>query len=191
MRILSIVTALVLAGPALPVDKVLAQAGTTPPGKTAPAPKDAPKRLSAEDYVKAVAIGDIFEMKSGQMAIEKAAEPDVKGFAGKMIAAHRAFYESLKAAATGTKLRKGLPDAVDPEHQRRLDTLDGKSGAEFEAAYLELQIQAHQEALALHKRFAESGTGPLKDFAVKAETTTRNHLAEVEKLSQKLRGRPN
>ena len=58
------------------------------------------------------------------------------------------------------------------------------TGADFEAAYLELQVQAHQDALALHKRFAESGTGTLKDFAIKAETMTKDHLAEAEKLAE-------
>ena len=48
----------------------------------------AAQQLSAQDFTKKVAISDMFEIQSGQLAADKAQNEDVKSFGQEMVDAH-------------------------------------------------------------------------------------------------------
>ena len=75
------------------------------------------------------------------------------------------------AAATG----------LDAEHQKKLDELKAKSGKEFDRA---MQLQAHEEAVALFSDYARNGDNPdVKAWAAKTLPHLREHLEMAKKLS--------
>lgn len=127
---------------------------------------------SAQVYVANAAIGDLYEVQSSRLALEKAQSADVKAFAKQMIADHTATTNTLKTLAVDQAVGRVLPTEPDARHQAMLDTLKGTSGAAFDKAYLDQQATAHQEALLLHGNYARHGEkAKLKAFA--AETTPR------------------
>ncbi len=48
-------------------------------------------------------------------------------------------------------MKASLPSALDSEHQKKLEDLKAKSGKDFGRAYDQMQLQAHEEAVALFR----------------------------------------
>ena len=61
---------------------------------------------SAQDFVNKVAISDMFEIQSSQLALSKQADTDTKPFAEKMVQDHQKTSAELKAMVDGGKLRQ-------------------------------------------------------------------------------------
>ena len=60
---------------------------------------------SAQDFVNKVAISDMFEIQSSQMALSKQADADTKPFAEKMIQDHQKTSTELKALVEGSMVK--------------------------------------------------------------------------------------
>jgi putative membrane protein len=76
-----------------------------------------------------------------------------------------------------------LPTALDSTHQKMLDDLKAKNGKEFDQAYDQSQIKAHQDAVALFDAYAKGGDdAELKQWATKTLPHLREHLSMAEKL---------
>jgi putative membrane protein len=64
-----------------------------------------------------------------------------------------------------------------------LQELESLSGAEFEAAYIEAQVMAHEEALTLMQDYAENGEDEaLKAHAAKVAPIIEQHHQEAQQL---------
>lgn len=68
---------------------------------------------SAQDFVNKVAISDMFEIQSSQMALSKQADADTKPFAEKMIQDHQKTSTELKALVEGSMVKLTLPASLD------------------------------------------------------------------------------
>jgi putative membrane protein len=138
---------------------------------------------NAQLYVSTAAIGDLYEIESSKLALEKAQSAKVKAFAKQMIADHSATTGQLKTLAAAQEVGRVLPTELDPRHQAMLDALKGASGAAFDKAYLEQQAVAHEEALLLHANYASEGKfDRLKTFAAATMKTVQHHAAMVKQL---------
>lgn len=95
------------------------------------------------------------------------------------------------ADATGSVAGRPAPIVVAQLDARRagmISQLQGLSGPAFDAAYGQMQFVSHQEALALHSFYAQSGTDPnLRAFAAQTAPIVEEHLA----MSQRLPGMRN
>lgn len=137
-----------------------------------------------EDFVKEVAISDMFEIQSSKLAEEKA-DDKAKAFAKKMIADHEKTSEELKSLVTGGKVKAELPTALDSTHQSKLDKLKGLSGADFTKQYVSDQVSAHKTAVDLFKRYGAGGdNADLKTWAVKTEPHLEEHLKMAQDLQK-------
>ena len=81
--------------------------------QTPPAATGAP---TAQDFVNKVAISDMFEIQSSQLAIAKQADADTKPFAEKMVQDHQKTSSELKALVDGSMVKLTLPVSLDSEH---------------------------------------------------------------------------
>ena len=142
------------------------------------------KAPTSEDFVKTVAISDMFEIQASQVALSKQPDADTKPFAEKMIVDHQQTSKELKSLVDSGKVKVALPTALDAEHQKMLDDLRSKTGKDFDRAYDQGQVQAHEQAVALFEKYAESGDNPeLKQWAAKTLPHLKEHLAMAKKLS--------
>jgi len=139
---------------------------------------------SAQELVNKVAISDLFEIQSSQLATSKNADADTKPFAEKMVSDHQKTSTELKALVDSGKVKVTLPTSLDTEHQKMLDDLKAKNGNEFDRSYDQTQLKAHQDAVALFEAYSKTGDNPeLKSWAA----TTLPHLKEHLSMAQKLK----
>jgi putative membrane protein len=138
---------------------------------------------SAQDFVNQVAISDMFEIRSSRLALAKQPDKDTKPFAEKMIRDHQKTSNELKSLVGSGKVKAKLPTALDSEHQEMLDGLKVKSGKDFDISYDQIQVKAHQDAVALFDAYAKGGDDPeLKRWAAKTLPHLKEHLTMAEKL---------
>jgi putative membrane protein len=139
---------------------------------------------STQDFVNKVAISDMFEIQSSQLALSKQADEDTKPFAQKMVQDHQKTSTELKAVVEGSILKLTLPATMDSEHQKMLNDLQAKNGKDFDRSYDQIQLKAHQDAVALFEAYSKTGDNPeLKSWAV----ATLPHLKEHFSMAQKLK----
>jgi putative membrane protein len=140
---------------------------------------------STEEFVRTVAVSDMFEIESSKLAQQKA-DAKSKSFAGQMISAHTKTTSELKSLVQGGKVKAELPTALDSSHQGKLDKLKGLSGADFDTEYDSMQRDAHKDAVSLFQRYAKGGDNPaLKSWAAKTLPHLQHHLKMAEQLQKK------
>jgi putative membrane protein len=135
-------------------------------------------------FVSNASQSDMYEIKAGQMAQQKAQSPDVKAFGKMMVTDHTAMMNEMKPLITAA----GKQPAADLDQRRKgfLDNLTAANGADFDKAYLAQQEAAHNEALTLMQGYAEHGDDAgLKGGAQKAIPKIQAHLDRVKALQAK------
>ena len=136
------------------------------------------------DFVKEVAISDMFELQSNKLAEQKG-DAQEKTFAGLMVADHTKTSNELKTLVKSGKVKAELPSDLDSSHQSKLDTLKGKSGKDFSSDFNSMQVSAHKDAVSLFERYAKGGDNPaLKEWAGKTLPTLQHHLALAQNLDK-------
>ena len=138
---------------------------------------------ATQDFVTKVAISDMFEIQSSQMALEKKPDRDTKPFAQQMIKDHTKTSAEVKGLVDKGKVQATLPLALDAEHQKVLDDLKAKDGKDFDQAYDQAQLKGHQDAVALFEAYAKGGdNADLKKWAAATLPHLKQHLAMAQKL---------
>ena len=127
-------------------------------------------------------VGNTFEVDESKLALKQGASPKVKAFARKMIKDHGLAEKKLQAAAKGSGAAVEM--SLDDPHQAMVTALQGKTGADFDKAYVADQVQAHQETAALLTSYKDSGDdAKLKTWAAKTLPTVNMHLKMVQAMS--------
>lgn len=98
---------------------------------------------------------DLAQVAFGEMALERAADPEVKRFAGDSVAYHRGSAERLQAAAK--RLNVKPPAALNPVAQRTEATLKTLSGTAFDQAFLTSAVLANFNGMYSARRQMEHG----------------------------------
>ena len=173
-RSIVILACLLLAGPAL-AQSVGEKTGVNSALGVSP---------SAADFVKKVAISDMFEIESNKLGQEKGNAAE-KSFASQMVTDHTKTSTELKGLVLSGKVKAELPAALDSSHQSKLDKLKGESGKDFSSDFDSMQVSAHKDAVSLFERYAKGGdNADLKNWAGKTLPTLKHHLEMAQNLSK-------
>ena len=136
------------------------------------------------DFVKEVAISDMFEIQSSQLAQNKG-NAEEKSFASQMITDHTKTSTELKGLVSSGKVKADLPSALDSSHQSKLDKLGSESGKDFSSDYNSDQVSAHKDAVSLFERYAKGGdNADLKNWAGKTLPALKHHLEMAQDLKK-------
>jgi putative membrane protein len=136
------------------------------------------------DFVKEVAISDMFELESNKLAQDKGNASEKK-FASEMVADHTKTSTELKGLVSGGKVKAELPNALDSSHQGKLDKLRGASGKDFSADFDSMQVSAHKDAVSLFERYSKRGdNADLKNWAGKTLPALKHHLKMAQNLKK-------
>jgi putative membrane protein len=143
----------------------------------------APTLSAGQSFANAAASSDALEIATSKLAVDHARAAGIKKFAEQMIKAHTASTAKLKAAA-GSASPAITPDPTLTAEQRdSLNTLQGKTGSDFDKAYAAAQVDAHEKTLAALKLYSTAGdVSQLKDFAAKLSPTVAAHLNMAKSL---------
>jgi len=137
--------------------------------------------LFAPGFLAQAGSGDQFEIQASQMALQMSTNPAVRNFANLMIADHMRMSQAMMTAAQSAGIVPP-PPAILPEQQAVLSQL-GAAGPNFDVAFRDAQITAHQGALGLMQNYAASGDVPaLRTAAQQAIPTVQMHLAQAQLL---------
>jgi putative membrane protein len=138
---------------------------------------------STNDFVTKAAQSDMFEIQSSEVALQKHPDRDTRPFAARMIKDHKKTSKQLKSLVSRGKVKAQLPTTLDAEHQKKLDELRTLKGKEFDEAYDKAQLEGHEEAVNLFRKYAHDGDDRnLKRWAAKTLPHLKEHLAMAEKL---------
>jgi putative membrane protein len=160
------------------------QTSTTETAETpqAEAPAMQQAAMSTAEFVQTVAGSDAFEIQSSELAAQHAARQDVKDFASMMVTGHRQTTQELTQLASANSMPAPTPQ-LNATQQASLSNLQGKNGEAFDDAYLDAQVQAHQNAVSTFEQFASNGeAGPVRDWAQRTLPTLRQHLERAQGL---------
>src|SRR6195952_1278220 len=136
------------------------------------------------DFVKEVAISDMFEIQSNQLGQEKGNATE-KSFASQMVADHTKTSTELKTMVSSGKVNAELPPSLDSSHQSKLDKLKGENGKDFSSTFDSMQVDAHKDAVSLFERYAKGGdNADLKNWAGKTLPALKHHLEMAQGLEK-------
>ncbi len=128
----------------------------------APAPMKKPAEIGQqqsqlkpadEKFVHSAAISGAFEIRSSELALNKAESAEVKDFAQMMVRDHGKANRELMTLAK--EMGAELPKALDNKHSQAIQKLGGLSGPAFDRMYIQAQLDAHNEAVALFRNYGE------------------------------------
>ena len=138
---------------------------------------------TVEGYVPAAAMGDMYEIQAATIALRRSTNTGVKNLATMLQTDHTAASNLFKAPAAADAPNVALPTALDQRRQGLIDNLTSASDADFDRVFLDQQIAAHNEALTLHRGFADNADAP--GLAGHARTVTPKieaHLRMAEQI---------
>lgn len=140
---------------------------------------------TGKEFTDRAAKSDAFEIEAAKLAATNASSPQVKAFAKMMIAAHTESTAKVKAAAAAATPAI-TPDATLTADQKDdLAELGKLKGAQFDEEYIDGQVDAHEDALDLMKKYATDGTVPsLKKAAGEIATVVEQHLTSARALDK-------
>ena len=144
---------------------------------------------SAAAFVENAAIGDMYEIAAGKLALKHAQSDEVKAAAKKMIADHTTSTHQLRSAMLMNETRgvPAPPDAIDARRKAMLDHLEAAPAHKFDATYLDQQVLAHKETVDLMTGFRDHGdNAQLRSFAGGTAPVVQRHLTHMERLKSKL-----
>jgi putative membrane protein len=140
--------------------------------------------LDAQTFANTVAGSDLFEIQSGKLAEARASSPQLKAFAAQLVADHSNSSAMLKAAAADANPPLSIPAALPPDLQSALGSLAGAKPQDFDAGFIDTQIQGHKKALEVLTQYAKEGGSPaLRQFALKAIPVVQSHLAKLNGMN--------
>lgn len=157
----------------------------------APAAPAAPVTDTREEsvrFVNAVGQASLAEIQTSEIALERSKNTEVKAFAQKIIDDHKAAADKLNKVAMTASLPTP-PTVLDDFHKRRLDDLnEDPANQNFDADYVSMQVDMHNDAIELVKSYADDSDAmpELKAFAMEVLPTLQMHKDMAEKLRGKV-----
>lgn len=135
---------------------------------------------TSDDFVDAAAEAGIAEVVAGNLAQEKSQNADIKQFAQKMVADHTKTNQQLGDIAR--KLDISMPDEAALTDKVKKMILEWREES-FDKAYINNQVDAHEQAVELFRKEAESSDKPeLKAFASEKLPALEHHLEQAKTL---------
>jgi putative membrane protein len=160
-----------------------------PPGE-APVPPN-PQATNAQQYVALASGGDMFEIQSARIALEKAESAEVRGLAQMILADHQRSSAELGQASAQAQPPLSPAPVLSPSQQTSIEALQRAQGTAFDRLWLNQQVAAHQQALDMAAAYARGGDSePLRRHAASTIAAIQTHLARARRLEGEALARP-
>jgi predicted outer membrane protein len=125
------------------------------------------------------------EIRLSQLAVQKASNADVKAFAQRMIDEHT--QANSQIATLAQQVGATLPDAPTAEQQAIANELSALSGADFDKAYMDVNVIQHAKDVRLFRLQSKEGKNEaVKNFASQTLPTLSAHLASAQTIDAQL-----
>jgi putative membrane protein len=139
-------------------------------------------------FMKNAAEAGLAEVEASKLAVTKATNTQVKGFAQQMVDDHTKANDELKALAA----TKGVELPAEPSMAQRakLKALQGADGANFDKRYAEtFGLKAHEDTVNLFQKQSKKAKDPeVKAWAEKTLPKLQHHLEMAKDLNNAVKG---
>jgi putative membrane protein len=136
-----------------------------------------------KDFLKDAAETNLSSIKAGQLAQQKATDPNVKRFAQQQVQTHQNMYNQLNQFAQMHNVT--LPTKMSSSDQREYDRLTSASGNEFDKDYTRWSADKSQKAVESFQKEAENGQNPtIKNYASTNLSTIQNQMQTAQGLER-------
>jgi len=137
--------------------------------------------LTVQSFMQQAAASDMFEIRTGTMAITKGTLPQVRSTGQTLVTHHTMTSTELMALAITKNVT--LPTTLPQDKATRVTTLENATGTAFNHQFAEMQVLAHQEAIELYEQADRDITdAQVQAFIDKTLPILRTHLTEAEQL---------
>lgn len=158
-----------------------------PAGATLPTPPMAAATQQALPYLFYAGAGDIFEITSSMILLNKSSNPQVRAYASMLIDHHTRTTNLALADAKAVGVMPPPPE-MSPTQKGMIGALHAATPAAIDRLYLQQQVPAHQQALALQSGYARNGDAPtLRQTAQGAVSIVQAHLTQAQQLIRSVR----
>lgn len=136
------------------------------PGFSAPAVAQLRGTLSGPSFAESAGIFARFEKQAGDLAQSRSGREDIRAFAEAGASTYEAMVVDLRAALGRADGVITVPDALDGKHETMIERLKTARGTDFDALYVQSQIDALNAAAGVFGAYARDGDQTaLKAFA--------------------------
>lgn len=144
-------------------------------------------KSSDANFAMKAAQGGMAEVQLGQLAAQKASNPDVKAFGQQMVDDHTKANDQLKSVAAQENMT--LPTTLDAKDQKLMTKLQGLSGPDFDKTYMKAMVKDHKDDIKEFQKEADKGKDPqIKNFASQTLPTLQQHLSKAESVDANVNG---
>jgi putative membrane protein len=143
-------------------------------------------QITAEDqqFLTTAIQAGLAEVRLAELALEKAQDERVHGFAERMILDHTATNQQLVILAEAAGMTP--PTEMDQQHQALHQQLSQLAGEEFDRQYMQGQVRDHQAAVELYSTEATQPSGPADQLIAQALPGLQQHLEMAQQISQSM-----
>jgi putative membrane protein len=135
------------------------------------------------DFATKAAQGGLIEVRLGELAQQQAKSTEVKDFGQRMVEDHGQANDKLKQIAEPKGIE--LPQDLSEDAQATQKELQGKSGAEFDEAYMDEMVRDHEDDVAAFEDYVENAKDPeLRSFAEEILPTLKEHLDQAKQTQE-------
>lgn len=126
------------------------------------------------------------EIEHAQVAQSKSNNDQVRRFAGMMIEHHGQAKSQQRALGLGNA-ESPMSTQLEQESKAKLETLRAKTGPDFDRAYIQDQIEAHQKALDTIQQLRQNVQSPeLRSYLDQLTPQVEQHLEQARTAQQAL-----
>jgi putative membrane protein len=145
---------------------------------------DAKVGVADQIFAMMAAVGGLEEVQLGKMAADRAASPEVKQLAQRLVQDHSKANQELMTIAEKKDI--DVPDELDDTHEDVVDLFSKLEGASFDREYVRYQVMHHEKDTAGFAVQAKDGQdSELKAFAAKQLPILQGHLQQLRELAAK------
>jgi putative membrane protein len=132
-------------------------------------------------FFKNITENNLVEVQSSQLELAQTQNSALKAYAQQIITDHQA--STSKVTALAAKKQVELPTIMGPDQQKMIDNLKLKSGLDFDKAYIDLQVTAHQHAVDVASDEIVNGSDPdVRALASDVQDSANRHLRVAQNL---------
>ena len=154
---------------------------------TATAQDQAKSGASADDkkFLSEIGEDSNFEIKTGQLALEKSKSADVKQYATMLIHDHTQLKQQIRSADTAAKVTPGSAGSMSVSDRTEYTKLSLLSGDTFDKAYIQGLLKGNEDIQKDEKaEAANSSISAVKSLAAHSAELDTKHSAKARQLAQ-------
>lgn len=147
------------------------------------------KMMRSADAIFAIkaAQSGMAEVQLGQLAAQKAGNPDIKAFGQQMVNDHPKSNNNLKAVAQSINMN--LPSSLNGKDEAEYIKLQGLSGADFDREYVKDMLKDHEGDVKEFQKEVKDGKDPqIRNFASQTLPALQQHLSKIKTIQASMSG---